>query len=389
MEEASDKKRQGCLTGLKGGNMASATTARNQGDAYRLPASVLQLNPDEHGAQSAATQRMELTESQDDIPSSTIRQMLTISVMLLAGSGRPRGLLSRLLGSDKLPAQKGDKGYIDRARDEMSMGSRGPSPPRKGKAKAVQNSPEYGDSLCEMHLCACILCLKERELKWQLFLLREQEAMISNSLVQENCVQPQLVSPELQGRQYCSSFPRIGSNLDNDFCQRQYCTSTPPTALGFPNSQAESRAQSHLRKGPQNPSIHRFMAFITFQFMILLHYLYPWAKALAEDVIATGRRHRLWERLGNQTCILLHWIWRVLIIGAFGWILENPDTEGSGYRHNQPSRGILEKERARSGRDETTVVVRRWIKKGIAEIIDGVCEGVEGGVKVWCGAAEQ
>jgi len=375
MEEGSDSKKQSCLAGLAGSIVASATAVRNQEDASRLPASVIQLDSDEHGVQSAATQR-KFTESQDNIPSSAIRQLSTISAMLLAGSGRPRGLLSRLLGSDKPPAQKS---YTDRASDETPKGSRGSPPPGKGKGEAsVQNGPEYGDPLYEMQLCACVFCLKERELKWQLFLLRERQE-----------AQPQLLSPELKGTQYCSALPRIGNNLDNDFCQRQYYTSTPPTPPGIPNLQGASRAQSHLRKDPQNPSIHRFMAFITFQFMILLHYLYPRAKALAEDVIATERRYRLRERLINQTCVLLHWIWRVLILGALGWILADPDTGRSEYGHNQPLKGISEKEGARSGTDEGGVIVKRWIRKSVAEIIGGVCEGVEGGVKVWCGAAEQ
>ncbi|RPB20603.1 hypothetical protein L211DRAFT_892993 [Terfezia boudieri ATCC MYA-4762] len=368
IEEGTSRKKQGCMVGLKG---ASTTAVRNQED---VPASVMQFESEEHGVQLAATQKMEFTESQDDILSSAIRQMSTTSVMLLARSDRPRGLLSRLLGSDKPPAQKG---YTDVASDERPRGSRGSSPPGEGTGgTSVQNSPECGDLLHRMQLCTCTFCLKERELKWQLFLLRErQEAMISNNpSIQENCAQPHL---------YCSAVQRVENNLNNEFCRRQYYTSTPPTAPGLPNLQATSRAQSHSQKDPQSPSIHRFMAFITFQFMILLHYLYPRAKAYAEDVIATERRYRLRERLVNQTCVLLHWVWRVLIIGALRWILADPDTGRSGYGQNQPQEG------ARSRRDEGAVIVKRWIKKSVAEIIGGVCEGVEGGVKVWCGAAAE
>ena len=387
MEEGSGRKAQGCLAGLEESSMPSTTTTQNQEDASRLSASVMQLDSDKHETQLATTQRTEFTESQNDTPSSAIRQMLTVSVMLLAGSDRPRGLLSRFLGSDKSPAQKGS---TDRVSDETPRGSRGSPPPGKGKGTvSVQNGLEYRDSLHEVHLCACIFCLKERELKWQLFLLRErQEAMFSNPSVRENCAQSQLLLPELQGTQYCSgsALQRIGDNLDNDFCQRQYYTSTSPIALGLSHLQAASRVQSQLQKDPQNPSIHRFMAFITFQFIIFLHYLYPWAKAFAGGAIAIERRHRLRERLVNQTCVLLHWVWRVLIVGALGWILADPDTGRSGYRHNQR---MPEKEGARGDRDEGTVSVKRWIRKCVVEVIGGVCEGVEGGVKLWCEAAEQ
>jgi len=373
MEGDSGRKRQDYLTGLEENLVAASSAVQNQGDAPQLPAPVMQLDSDEHGAQSSTT---EFTESHD-IPPSAIRQMLTISVMFLARSDRPRSLLSRLLG------------YMDRASSETSRGSRGSSPPEKDKGKAaVQNGLEYGDSLSEVHLCTCIFCLKERELKWQLFLLREQQkAMISShSPAAEKCAQSQLLSPELQGTQYCSTLPLIRDSPDNSFCQRQYSIAPPPTAIGL---QTASRSQSQLQKDPQNLSIHRLIAFITFRFMILLHYLYPWAKAFAEDVIAIEHRHRLRERLVNQTCVLLHWVWRVLIVGALGWILADPDTGRSEYGHNQPSKGIPGKEGARSGRDEGAVVVKRWIKKSVAEIIGGICEGVEGGVNVWCGTAEQ
>lgn len=382
-----DQKSPICLQGFAESTVVSTRCQDGIPDASRAPTSIMQLNLDEDGTQSTATRTSAgLTNSQIHSPYSTIRQMSSMSFMLLAGSDRPRAILSKLFGSNKSSILAGDKGDTDEASSEKPSRSRSIGKEDASKKIVSQTDSVYGGQLREMKLCTCIFCLKERELKWQLFLLREQqEATVSSQHfpVRESYGQPQFLSPG--GESHCSYFPRISQRFDSNPCHHQSYTSAAPVSPGLPYVQAGPRLQSHSRQEPPNSSVHQFTAFITFHFIIFLQYLYPRAKAFAQGVTAIDQRYRLRERAANYTCAVIDWTWRVLIVGALGGMIADL---GERCTHSQCTVENGAPGKAGCGVDGA-LIVKRWIKTSVAEIIAGVCEGVEGGVKVWCGGAKE
>ena len=81
----------------------------------------------------------------------------------------------------------------------------------------------------------------------------------------------------------------------------------------------------------------------------------------------------------NRVYIIIAWVWRVVILGIFGFCF------GATVGDQEKDCNKAEEEPQRARENEGAIMVKRWVKRSMAELVGGLCEGVEGGVNVWCG----